>query len=155
MRSLSNLAQQHASCSGRSAECPHARASHWLPCRPQPAKLGSASLHTIPKLRSVLVSARQKGSRTRRLVFAEVGEDEDEDAADAEDGAAEDEDVSLDGIGGIMEEDDPPGHKSGERLLGHSLRSTLQCVTLQCVSKQGHKFCRSSITLHQLRVVAL
>ena len=87
------------------------------------------------KLRSVLVSARQKGSRTRRLVFAEIGEDENEDAEDAEDGAAEDADVSLDGIGGIMEEDDPPGHKSGEPPPGHSLRSTLQCVTLQWDSK--------------------
>ena len=129
MRSLSNLAQQHASCSGRSAECLHARAPHWLPCRPQPAKLGPARVLTSPKLRSVLVSARQKGSRTRRLVFAEIGEDEDEDAEDAEDGAAEDAGVALDGLGGIMEEDDPPGHKSGEPLLGYSLCSTLQCVT--------------------------
>ena len=129
MRSLSNLAQQHASCSGRSAECLHALAPHWLPGRPQPVKLGPARVLTSPKMRSVLVSARQKGSRTRRLVFAEVGEDEDEDAEDAGDGAAEDTDVSLDGLGGIMEEDDPPGHKSGEPLLGYSLHSTLQCVT--------------------------
>lgn len=128
MRSVSNLVQQHASCSGRSAECLLARALHRPPCQPQPVKLGSTSLHTKQKLRSVLVSARQKGSRTRRLVFAEIGEDEDEGAEDAQDGAMEDEDVSLDGIGGVMEDDDPPGHKSGEPLLGYSLCSTLQCV---------------------------
>ena len=73
-----------------------------------------------PELRSVLVGARQKGSRARRLVFAEVEEDEGEDA---EDGAVDGDTVSLDGIGGIMEEDDPPGHKSGELLLGYSPRN--------------------------------
>ena len=65
--------------------------------------------------------------------------------------------MSLQGIGGTLEGDDPPGHKSGEPSLGYNrLLPTKSCsVSAVGLQKPAQGCCWSSTSLQQLYVFTL
>lgn len=125
-RSAANLLRLHASCSGRTSDAPQAR--HGVPDRLPARRRASAAQHVTDR-RRVVVAARVKGRRARQLVYTEE-EGEAEGEGQDQDEELEGDETDLSGYESIVvEENDPPGHKSGAAVCGCTL---LSCVPGPC-----------------------
>jgi hypothetical protein len=116
------LLRLHASCSGRTSDAPQPRPG--VPDRLPVRRRASAAQHVTGR-RRVVVAARVKGRRARRLVYTEEEGEAEEEEQD-QDEELEGDETDLSGYESIVvEENDPPGHKSGAAVRG--------CAVLPCL----------------------